>query len=385
MTTTHHHSIPGHPDFELGLTAERTISYQIHQPQQGMGGLVVYLPGFGGDLGGYTQVFCEKIAARYGCSTLSVEYFGMRSRPQVGAQIAFEPEDRRQLEQHIPLKIARYGTDHELLQTLTTLNPKTPITITGSLVPPDGSYQNFGIMAALDVLAAIDDALNRYPINRNNILLIGSSYGGYLAHLVNKLRPGMVRALFDNSSWAEPNLCYVMGRELNAPELSAKLNDSVTLAMYMRSPWRKAEDHPHNFGPSEFLIRGFNLSQLEQMVQQGTHQTFCFMVHSANDKFIAPVTTKIAMAQAMIELGWYIEMLIYEESDVDGDYIKSMEHGMGISMLTFFERGYEILQAMDRPFKYAAAEHVRYHAGEYNYEFDYRNGDIRADRHRLAK
>lgn len=374
------HTIAGYPDFELGLSPQRTVPYRIYQPERGSNGLVVYLPGFGADLGGYTQAFCEKVAGRHGCAALSVEYFCMRSRPQAGAKITFEPEDRRQLEAHLPLKIARYGTDERVLKAVCALKSDVPLTLTASLTPPDGSYQNFGIMAALDIVAAINDVLTRYPINRDNIILVGASYGGYLAQLVNKLRPGLVRALFDNSSWAEPNLTYVFGREIGACEYSSRANERVTLAMCVNSPWRKTAGHPHYFGPSEFLIRGFSRSQLEQMVSQGANQTFCLMVHSAEDRSIAPLAAKVEMAQTMLELGWPVEMLIYDASDIDGSYIKNTDHGMGLSMFTFFERGCEMLRTMARPFKYAAAEHVIYHAGKYRYEFDYRHGDIRARR-----
>lgn len=34
-------------------------------------------------------------------------------------------------------------------------------------------------------------------------------------------------------------------------------------------------------------------------------------------------------------------------------------------MLTFLDRGSEMLRAMAHPFKYATAEHVIYHAGKY--------------------
>ncbi|NDO81045.1 hypothetical protein CJP72_09780 [Citrobacter sp. NCU1] len=112
----------------------------------------------------------------------------------------------------------------------------------------------------------------------------------------------------------------------------------------------------------------------------GAYQTFCLMVHSAEDRNIAPLAAKIEMAQTMLELGWSVEMLVYDASDIDGNYIKNTDHGMGLSMLTFFERGSGMLRSMARPFKYAAAEHVIYHAGKYRYEFDYRHDDIRARR-----
>ncbi|WP_442870746.1 DUF2920 family protein [Citrobacter sp. Awk 4] len=92
--------------------------YRIYQPEWGSDGFVVYLPGFGVDPGGYTQPSAKRSP---GVTAVRVEYYCMRSRPQIGAKVTFEPEDRRQLEAHLPLKIARYGTDEQGLKAACAL------------------------------------------------------------------------------------------------------------------------------------------------------------------------------------------------------------------------------------------------------------------------
>lgn len=87
-------------------------------------------------------------------------------------------------------------------------------------------------------------------------------------------------------------------------------------------PWRKAADHPHCFGPGKLLTCGFRRSQLEQMASQEANQTFCQMVHSAEGHNIAPPAAIVEIDQTMLELDWSAEMLIYEDSDIDGNYIK---------------------------------------------------------------
>lgn len=193
------HNVFGISDCELGLISQRAVPYRIYQPEREYDGLFVNLSGFSADLGGYTQSFCEKITELHGCAALSVEYFCMRSRPLVGAKVTFESEDLPQLEAHLPLNIARYDTDEQVLKAVCALKPEAYLILTASLTPPDGSYQNSGIMAAPDIVAAINDALACYLLNRDNIVLVGASYGEYLAQLINILRPGMVRARFDSS------------------------------------------------------------------------------------------------------------------------------------------------------------------------------------------
>lgn len=61
-----------------------------------------------------------------------------------------------------------------------------------SLLPGNNEYQNLGILASLDVLNAISDAVDRYDLDFDNIIITGSSYGGYIANLVTKIAPGYI-------------------------------------------------------------------------------------------------------------------------------------------------------------------------------------------------
>jgi len=84
--------IPSSTDFEFGVSRARRIPYRIYN-KESTSGLVVYIPGFGNDLGEYTDVFCKKISEKYNIATLVVEYFCINCRPNVGAEIEFENSD----------------------------------------------------------------------------------------------------------------------------------------------------------------------------------------------------------------------------------------------------------------------------------------------------
>ena len=155
-------------------------------------------------------------------SVMTVEYFCMGSRPDVGAKIEYEYEDME------AIKALLYSTNTESMADFCSFVEKGAhnVDINASLLPARGEYQNFGILAALDVLNAIRDAVVRYHVDINNIIIIGGSYGGYIANLVTKIIPGYIRAVFDNSSWANPNLQYVVGREYEGVFLKPKYGDA---------------------------------------------------------------------------------------------------------------------------------------------------------------
>jgi len=362
-------------DFELGYqNKKRTCKYHIYNSVKN-NGLVVYIPGFGSDLGEYSNVFCKKIVERYNLSSMVVEYFCINCRLSVGATLKVEPQDIQEVYQLIQTMGGQptgdWSQDFELLAKLCE-QQNQPATISASLVPQKNEYQNFGIIAALDIVNAIRDAVSKYGLDSNNVMLIGSSYGGYIANLVTKIAPGYMRAVLDNSSWAEPNLRYVVGRELKSPEASTQITPWVTANLYVKSPWTLNPDLPNSFTSHRYEIRSFSSHQLKQMATQGGANTTMYLfMHSVDDP-IANTQSKIAMANQMMELGMKVHMTVVDKKDVDGTYVKEISHGMGLSMLTFFDRFYASITEEQAHFKSTAHTIVKYQCHDCCYVFDLR-------------
>ena len=344
-------------DFEFGVNKRRACTYRIYN-QQYTGGLVVYIPGFGADLGKYTEIFCQKISEQYKVACLSVEYFCIHCRPEIGAEIEFEPEDIDKIA--AVLKQSQGTTYLERLINYTE-TAQIALTATASLKPAKGEYQNFGILAALDLINCLKDAVGRFALNKNNIILIGSSYGGYLANLVTKIYPGLIRAVFDNSSWANPNLWYVAGRELNTPEFIFRRSEKLTLHLFVKSPWTLKEGLPNSFTREKAAIRSFTQDQVQQMAVQGGLDTFYVFYHSIIDS-IAPTNEKVEMVKSLVLHKFkHVYMEVMEQQDVDGSFVKSLDHGMGLSMITFF----------DRAFTHLEQSGIAFQAGEEKERIDY--------------
>ncbi|WP_436627399.1 DUF2920 family protein [Campylobacter jejuni] len=64
---------------------------------------------------------------------------------------------------------------------------------TSTFIPPNGDYQNYGIMAAIDHINALKDLVKRFPKFADLPKIYGGgSYGGYLALLIAKIAPWYV-------------------------------------------------------------------------------------------------------------------------------------------------------------------------------------------------
>ena len=369
-------------DFELGKSKKKRIcQYKIYNKNSNKG-IVVYIPGFGDDLGNYAEVFCQKTAKKYNFATMCVQYFCMSSRPNVGAEIKFE------IAEHLGLKklISEHGGTPcgEINKDLGELNKicklqNKQVSISASLIPQNGEYQNFGVLPALDILNAIRDAIKQFSLNVDNIILVGSSYGGYIANLVTKFSPGYIRSVFDNSSWAKPNLNYIVGRELQSAEFNAKLSDNIQLRLCVKSPWTIVTGLPNSFEKSRVHIRSFDHNQLNMMAEQGAKEStyYCFY-HSGSDSGIAPAHEKIEMAKNMMELGFNVQMEIVEESDVDGAFIKNLSHGLGMSMIKYFDMCFNYIEEHQNNFNSKSQNIVSYIFEDCIYQFDLRKHPIQA-------
>ncbi|SHH78194.1 DUF2920 family protein [Ferrimonas marina] len=371
-------SIASNGEFELSPEAtQRHCEARVFNPKPGQA-LVVYLPGFGADLSDYPEVFCRKVAEQHGVTSMLVEYHCYRSRPAVGAQINAEPRDLAVLSAMIQAMggrpAGRWDQDSSLLAQLCQ-QQRRAVTIPATLLPPNGDYQNFGVLAALDVINAVRTVLARYQLDAEDVVLVGSSYGGYLANLATKLAPGLCRAVLDNSSWAEPNLVYLVGKELGKAEFGMKLHELIHAQLCVKSPWTLTPGLPNSLTDSRLAIRGFAAEQIQQMAQQGGTVTEYVCIHASQDG-IANTACKQKMVREMQAAGFKVTLQLVSEKEVDGSYIKSFTHGLGLSMLQFFQRHYPALRV--KPRLTETAQPIRYVHGDQRYCFDLEAQPIKA-------
>ncbi len=342
MANLFQHTIEAHRDFELSSDIKRTIDYSISLPDEtDIKGLVVYIAGFGEDAAGsYRKNFQSHICTDYQMACLTVDYHCFFSRPNNGAEIKIEMETLKLLRSITGLSHHVSMDDLMLKAAEMKADPTTPLVIPATIYPTKNEYQNFGLLAALDHIFAINDLFIRYPRIPKTIYAIGSSYGGYIANLISKLAPCTLNAVFDNSSWAAPNLQYIKGQELGWYEMIGNLFPNVVLELNVISPWTHLPFMPNYFNEDRKQIRSFPENHLDAMGKAGNKKTIYRCVHAKVDK-ISNTEEKINFIKSLKTIGFDAQMEIYSEEDIDGRYIKNMDHGMGLSMRLFFARALE--------------------------------------------
>ncbi|EJJ7527930.1 DUF2920 family protein, partial [Campylobacter coli] len=234
---------------------------------------------------------------------------------------------------------------YELLnQNITTLKSQRKLAqnyqakFTSTFIPPNGDYQNYGIMAALDHINALKDLVKRFPKLADLPKIYGGgSYGGYLSLLIAKIAPWYVDGVIDNSGTVLPLLRYIIGRDLE--QFDFIFNDPNTLIeMFTKTYWtREDENSPYFFANENYMIRSLLNSHL--IIQVNVNKNIVLVsYHSSKDEFNTS-KDKQTLFLAYKELGYDATLhLIKDESEIDGRFIKDLNHGMRITDRALFRK-----------------------------------------------
>ncbi|HEB8038817.1 TPA: DUF2920 family protein [Campylobacter coli] len=205
-------------------------------------------------------------------------------------------------------------------------------------IPPNGDYQNYGIMAAIDHINVLKDLVKKFP-NFKNLPKIygGGSYGGYLSLLIAKIAPWYVDGVIDNSGSTLPSLKMILGRETGSPEFVFSLKD-LNLYCFLKKCWTRNVNSPYYFGNENYMIRALlNSSHLHIQAKKNNNIIF-IGYHSAKDEF-GTSKDKETLFESYKALGYDSTLyLIKDESQIDGRFIKDLNHGMRITDKALFKK-----------------------------------------------
>lgn len=196
------------------------------------------------------------------------------------------------------------------------------------LAPKNGDYQNYGIMPCLDIINALKDIWRKFPHTRTlPVILGGGSYGGYLSLLCAKIAPFYIDAVVDNSGVVLPYLPHLIGRASGVPEFIFN-NEHYILACFVKKMWSMDANSPYALKPEHHLIRSLLNTAHLQTQAAVNKDTIYISYHSAKDEG-APAAQKISFHDALKALKFDNTLhLIKDESEIDGKFIKSLEHGL---------------------------------------------------------
>lgn len=328
-------------DAELPHLPQRTrvVAYQVTlptsvSPQHPAQGLLVYLPGFGADTDEtYLAKLRHNLASTFNLAVATLEYHCYHARPNQGASVVLSDEGK--------------ATLHLLYQS-TRLSLETPLQVVGQqlpfnvdlkgyLKPPDAEYQNFGVLQAMDVVTLLhhlhQHPSDPLPVAWDNVILAGSSHGGYIAQMVAKLVPNTIRAVIDNSSYTRTSMAYI-GLS-TYPEYRVEQGKAV-LALSTLSPWQLTDRSlPTYFGLPQQSIRDLALRHhVQATARYARRLPAVWAFHSSQDTFIAPIAEKLEQAALYTQAGYAFALKQVTEADIDGKRYKTLAHGMQASMQT---------------------------------------------------
>lgn len=175
------------------------------------------------------------------------------------------------------------------------------------------------------------------------VIMIGSSHGGYLAHLAAKIAPWLIDGVIDNSSYAKFLWRLVgFGKEIDFMRYycfgTANFFKHIFTYCSDKTFWTSNSSSNKFFSIPRRMIR--YILEPKHLEIQANYPKPCYIsYHSFYDKEIAPPDEKLELYKYLEQFGFDAELYMIKNPDqVDGRFIKSLEHGMGMSIKTLISK-----------------------------------------------
>ncbi|EJG3273068.1 DUF2920 family protein [Campylobacter jejuni] len=217
------------------------------------------------------------------------------------------------------------------------------IELSCDFIPPNGDYQNYGIMAAIDHINALKDLVKRFPKLADLPKIYGGgSYGGYLALLIAKIAPWYVDGVIDNSGSAVPPLNYIIGRELEFKSKDTNgdmymQGDHFFVSCFLKTHWTRKENSPYFFNNENYFIRTL-LNKDHLILQSQKNKNIIYVSYHSDKDPLTPANFKQQTMQILKILGYDVSLNLIDENKIDGKFIKNLDHGCGIPDKALFRK-----------------------------------------------
>lgn len=347
-------------DVELNIKRESKLEYRItYDDSKDIKAIVFVIGGYGANAHMAFVDFNRKfIAKKFDVVAVSVLYHCFCQRrsdvEKYSATTAFMEDDLPHLKlalENLHIDISNLNTYNAwqyyeyLNQTISNLKEQNLLDqnyqahFTCTFVPPNNEYQNFGIMAAIDHINALKDIMKNYPQFKSLPKIYGGgSYGGYLALMCAKIAPWYVDGVIDNSGSPLTPLQYIIGRDMNLRD--ASFNDPNTFVhCFLKTHWtRKNPNSPYYFADENYLIRAL-LNKDHLILQSQKNNDIVYIgYHSVKDEFNT-FQDKKNLFEIYKRLNFDITLYSIEDvNQIDGKFIKSLEHGLRMSDKALFNK-----------------------------------------------
>ena len=358
------YEIPSCDDVELGIKRESMLEFKLcYDDEKQVKAVIFIVPGIGGDANNsYREHLAQFIADEFNVAVASVNYHCIGNRPQNGATYFLDDLDK------IILKKKYSDIDIEIpskidIETLPALDAKISrkkangdlpndfkLQIPVTLQPTKNEYQNFGVMQAQDVINAALFIKANPPfnsitdINELSVILIGSSHGAYINALAAKFAPWLIDGIIDNSSYAKLNWELIgLGKEIDYVKFSEYFTDiyfkNIRIYAFTKTMWTLLNKSSSSyFSQAREDIR--NQLNAEHLKIQSLYPKPIYVgYHCAVKDHCAPPEEKAQLYEELRNLGFDATLyMIKDESQLDGKFIKTLTHGLDMSIKTLISK-----------------------------------------------
>ncbi|EPY6314784.1 DUF2920 family protein [Campylobacter coli] len=347
-------------DVELGIKRTSKLEYRIsYDDEKDLKAIVFIIGGYGANANIYfLDSYRNYIAKNFDVVTINVFYHCFCQRRsdvlKYDASAKFLEEDlenfskvlndfnidSRNLNSNNALEYY-----HHLDHYITTLKSQGKLAqnyqakFTSTFIPPNGDYQNYGVMAAIDHINALKDLVKRFPefADLPKIYGGGGSYGGYLSLLIAKIAPWYVDGVIDNSGSALPPLNYILGREMESG-CDYVLNSShILIQCFLKTHWTRKENSPYFFNNENYFIRTL-LNKDHLILQSQKNKNIIYVSYHSKEDSLTPANFKEQTMQILKILGYDVSLNLIDENKIDGKFIKNLDHGCGIPDKALFRK-----------------------------------------------
>lgn len=359
-------------DVELNIKRDSLLEFRIsYDDEREIETMLFIVSGLGGDAdSSYKQHLAEFAVKEFGVAVVIVNYHCIGNRPQVGSVFCMDKIDQYYLaakcqEVGIPLSgdlssLESYQMTQSILlglnQTLSDKKAKGELPddylmeLSVTIQPTKNEYQNFGIMQAQDLINTLLFIKNSPPFkvfgtntDNLNIIMLGSSHGGYLAHMAAKIAPWLIDGVIDNSCYANNPFSFIgFGKEVDYKKYygfsTTLFFNNINIFCSDKTYWTLNQNSPNYFSEAREEIRYLlNLDHLK--IQSGYPKPIYVSYHSVKDTSIAPASDKAELYKILREFGFDATLnMIKDESEIDGKFIKNLEHGMNMSIKSLIKK-----------------------------------------------
>ncbi|EAJ7666248.1 DUF2920 family protein [Campylobacter jejuni] len=132
-------------------------------------------------------------------------------------------------------------------------------------------------------------------------------------------------------------MACILGREMNQGEFYFE-ESSLRLYCFVYKYWTRNINSSYYFGNENYLIRAI-LNSNHLKIQANIDSDIVFLSYHSLQDTRASAQNKIELYKCYQELGYDTTLhLIKDESDVDGRFIKSLEHGLRMTDKALFRK-----------------------------------------------